>query len=58
MTQHSTTPEYHELRLQRDALVEALRQVFKLLPDYPRHDPNRHIIEAARKAYHKAQGNA
>lgn len=39
-------------------LLVALKQVLYLLPDYPPHDPNRHIVDTARKAMHKAEGNA
>lgn len=42
---------------QRDELIAALGAVFKLLPDYAPRSPNWYIVEDARKAFHKAQGN-
>ena len=39
-------------------LLEALEGVFKLLPDYPPHDPNYYLVADMRKAMHKARGDA
>ena len=39
-------------------LLGALQSVFKLLPDYPAHEPNAIVVSDARKAMHKSEGNA